>query len=216
MYLFGICNFEMFVFRISSAKPYIGSNNWDDVVTLDHDQTLNATVYFNNLHAKEADIQILTCKSTINNYNFDKMVQDTATNKQNITVIGHKHFINLSGDNLVVKYGIDLKRILNIIKSNRIFTMSGDVVFWNSTIENIHFEKSCNGYLRKRFEKMWTLHDGDTYYGDFHFNKVTVMGQLYISSDHINNISVSELLEKTVKTDEPFHFNSAIFSKCTG
>lgn len=183
------------------------------IVTLNQDQTLNGIVYINNLHAKDAYINTLTCDGPINNNNFNAMIQDTITQQENVTITGHKHFITLSGNNLVVKEGIDLRRILSIINGRRIFTMRGDIVLWNSTIENIHFENFCNGFIKKRFEKMWTLHDGDTFYGDFNFNKVTVPGQLYIHSDYINTVSVTELSEKTVKTDEPFHFNSATFGK---
>lgn len=203
----------MSVSRISSAKSYIGNNNLDDIVTLDQDQTLNGTAYVNNLNAKEAYMHSLTCNGTINNYNFDGMIQDTVTKQETITVKGHKHFVNINGDNLTVKHGIDLRRILSIINGNRIFTMSGEIVLWNSMIENIHFEGSCNGYPRRKFEKMWSLKEGDTFYGDFYFNHVTVLGQLFIASDYINSVSVTDLYEKTVKTDEPFHFNSANFSK---
>lgn len=184
------------------------------MVTLDQDQTLHGKIHVKNFNAKQAHINSLICTNgTINGYHFDKIVNDTVTKQDNITVTGHKHFANLSIDSLVVKQGIDLNRILSVIQGNRIFTMSGDVAFFNSTIENIYFEDACNGMPKRKFEKMWSLQKEDTLYGDYHFNKIIVMDDLYVQSGRINNVSVKDLVEKTVKTDEPFHFDSGKFSK---
>lgn len=193
-------------------KTRIGDRLWKNVLTTDKHQFVSGITYINSLQTNNLIAESLSCEGFVNTYNFTDIAADTARRGNNITLKGHKHFINLTVDNLIVDKGMDLAAMRH--NEKEIFTVEGETAkLLNTHVENIHFHGSCNGIDSLHFENLWKLHDGDIFNGDVTFDKVSVNGNLLVDSGHINHVNLTEFAQNTVKTDEPFHFNSATFSK---
>lgn len=182
------------------------------MITLNKEQIISGKTHVQFLKTTDASINRLHSEGLVNKVKFDEVVNDTVKRSKSSTVKGIKHFSNLRATRFNSPE-INMHQAPNIYRNTKILEIDGDTRFSQIKVENIHFKNECNGHSAEKYKNLWLLRDGDIVNGDFHFKNITIIGPLYIKSNHINHVSVTDLSENTVKIDEPFHFKSATFSK---
>lgn len=189
--------------KINTNAAQLGEKLWFNVITTDQDQIIpGRTIILNNLKTNNFENHFCICPGNINTFNFSSIVQDTITTK-NIMNTQHsrKVFRNLTIDKLTVKENDELQHLSDVVE------LFDSVILPSAQIENLTFSGSCNKMSNKNFNDAWYSQLN----GDVNFENITIFGALQIDSDYINNLKIGDLVMKTVKLDESFHFDNAIF-----
>lgn len=182
------------------------------MITINEEQVISGKTHVQFLKTNNASVNRLHSEGLVNNVKFDEIVQDTVKRSKSSTIKGVKSFTTLSSTGFN-SAGINMHQAPNISKNTKRIEMGGDATFSYMNVENINFNNECNGYNAEKYRNLWLLRDGDILNGDFAFKNITIFGPLHIKSNHINHLSVTDFSQNTVKTDEPFHFKSATYSK---
>lgn len=163
------------------------------------------------LKAKSTEIGKWNSSGLVNNKDFSQIVLDTVRKGTNASFNGTKELENLSAVTMQVD-SLNTEKLMDNSSNWNNFEINRDITLTDANINGITFDGLCNGYDKQQFHKMWILKENDIFEGDYTFKKATAAGPVYISSGYINNIRVMDLLDNTVKINEPFSFNSANFS----
>ncbi|KAJ8942440.1 hypothetical protein NQ314_010069, partial [Rhamnusium bicolor] len=119
--------------------------------------------------------------------------------KQTQIIQGWKQFLGdleITGDTSVFKINdIDMAELeTNVLRKN------GDQV-----ISGKHYVKIVGA--EKRYEDGMLIVEENQ-----EFDKITVHGTVYVESNYVNDVNLTDFENNTIKIDEPFHFNSATFN----
>lgn len=187
--------------QVNTIKSYLNHRSWSKVFTNGGDQIVTGNTVFTYLKTDYFETPYLLCDGKINNYSVTKLQEDTVTPEHIINLKGAKHFTNLTIDTLIVEDTTDIQHLTDFVE------LFENAVISNAEIENLTFSGTCNGMTEQQLNQSWHLR----FSHDLYFDNVTILGDLQINSDHINHLKIKDLVEKTVKHDENFHFENAIF-----
>lgn len=167
------------------------------------------TTLHSNLLANNLKVNGLTLTGLLNGLNFSEIIQDSVSvdSKRNIT--GLKTFENLSVTSLLVNEG-DLEKFGTI---NDTFEINGDFAIPKLSVNHLNVTKSCNGMDKQLLDSLYSRDYVNNVYENTSLKTVTIFGNAFIRSHLINGVPMKELVEETVKIDEPFRFFSGIFGK---
>lgn len=186
---------------INTSISRMGEKLWSNILTIDQDQIVAGKTILKNLKAGHFESTFLFCDGHINNYNFSNLEQDTITYSNLINISSRKHFINLTIEKLIVEENEQFQEVFDFIQ------LFENAVLPTAEVESVTFDGVCNQMTNKAFSDSWFLRFND----DLNFENITVLDALHIDSDYINNLKIEDLVHKTIKKDESFHFKSAIF-----
>lgn len=187
--------------EINTTVALLGDKLWSNVLTTDQNQMVHGETILKNLKTNNLESQSLACKGNINNVNFNSIVKDTITIMDTPIISNRKLFTNLTIDKLYVREIDELQQLSDFIQ------LFDNTILPSAQIENLIFSGTCNKISNKNFNDEWSFQFGD----NMNFENVTVLGALRIDSDYINSLKIEDLTKKTVKLDESYHFENAIF-----
>lgn len=193
-----MCDLRFFISLIASR---ISSN----VTKLNRNQILENVTRNGNFKVRQIKAGKLTVKGLVNDLKFNKIVNDTVRKNTEKFIGGQKFLKNLTIENLHVENGVsdNLEEITKL-------TFDKPLNLTNIKIKNIHFKNEFNGVNRADFG---SDSDNATITENQIFDTVIVYGKVDIASKKINQEEVEDLVENTVKIDEPFEFNSVKFGE---
>lgn len=206
-----IRNISFFInsFRIKSNITKFGNLPWKDVIRTNEDQSINGTITFSkNLTAKSISAQIVDLEGLINGENFTEILNDAVTHDSTRRINGTKTFKNITIHFLELTKKLEESEMdLTTVRLSDIDVM--DTV----SVRNIVCNEKLNDIAKEDFrdfldEEFELVLDGDETLGN-----VTVYGNVYIDSNRIGDISLEDLENNTVKTDESFEFDTVEFCK---
>ncbi|XP_044255131.1 uncharacterized protein LOC123005441 [Tribolium madens] len=170
-------------------------------------QTSSENVVINrDLKVDKIKTGSITVKGLVNNLNFTQIVNDTVKKDSDRLIGGHKNFNKLTINNLHTENGITLHNLAEIDK----LTIDKPINLTNIKVENIYFENEFNGVDKKIFGNENNT-DHTIIPKNLNLDTVVVFGNVYIASNKISEVEIEDLVENSVKLDEPFEFNSATF-----
>lgn len=187
--------------EINTNVALLGDKLWSNVLTTDQNQVVLGKTILKYLKTNSLESKSLACKGNINNVNFNSIVKDTIKTFDTSTITSRKVFTDLTIDKLYVRKIDELQELTDFIQ------LFDNTILSFAQIENLTFSGTCNKISNENFTRVWSLQIDD----NMNFENVTVLGALQIDSDYINTLKIDDLAKKTVKLDESFHFESAIF-----
>lgn len=179
---------------INTKNAQVGKKFWSNVLTTHQNQVIAGRTTIKNLKANNFESTFLYSHGTINGYNFSDIVDDSIMYSEVIDMVKPKHFINLTVDELTTHDNYSYSDFLQLVENVELPFIE---------IENLTLNGTCNGIAKENFNNALSLQ----------FNNITILGGLQIDSDYINSLKIEDLVNKTVKRDESFHFENAIFGR---
>lgn len=185
-------------------------------MTLNQDQIINGTTVIQApVTAKRIESKTIQCNSLINGMNFTDMVTDSIFYGQKQKIMGHKIFTDLNIENLEAG-NIDLDELQYAIEElQEVFELEANTDFPDDiNVENITFVDKFNDIPSASFGNQWLSNlDGELIKSNQTFKKIIIIGNCFIPSGLINNISIKDIAENSIKLDEDFEFETITFSE---
>lgn len=196
----------------------MGVHIWRDIVITEGNQTLYGTTVIDT----SAEIAFLkantvTIDGSISGYNLTEILSDTADN--NTTELkGHKTFEKLQANSITIANGIDITDMENRLRDweNDLFVIEGDFILPdNIQIERLEVSGYLNNMSSDDFKGNWHERPRTVriFNGSYNFQNVTLLKNALVLSDEINGISLTDIMENTIKTNETFSFDFVKFGK---
>ncbi|XP_074037516.1 closca [Leptinotarsa decemlineata] len=198
--------------RLISRNTTFGPRPWKDVITTTGEQEITGTVLFRgNVSANFTTASTLKVDGLINDLNFSEITNDAVTVNTPFKVFGTKTFQNITVDELNIVDDFDFSQYLD--PSRNVFIMKNLNNLENLTVENLHFSNKFNtvdqsSLLTSGEEENTTL----IIDGDKNIERIVVYGNVFVESNRINHVDLEDFQFKTVKIDEPFHFDFVDFA----
>lgn len=181
----------------------------------DGNQTINNTMTFNNLLCDALTVTNLNISGFVNGLNVTEMFNDVVTTDTPSHISSHKTLMSLTIENLKVKNNPDfIKQMKSLRKYN--VKVEGDMYIENEVrVKNIHFIDSFNGVKKDNFTLNESHENGShLVHGSQEFDSIKVFGRVFVGSNVINGVNLTDFEDNTIKIDEPFEFETVTFSKC--
>ncbi|XP_018568702.1 uncharacterized protein LOC108908983 [Anoplophora glabripennis] len=194
---------------IKSVNVKLGSHNWNDTITPGK-QTINSTMTFNNLACDMLKANNLNINGFVNDLNISELLKDVATVDTAFKIFSHKTLKSLTIENLKAKNSFDF---MNHMKHD--IKLAGDLYIDKEVaISNIHFTDSCNGVEKNNFTVSKKFENGSYFIdGSQEFDTIKVFGAVFVDSNIINDVNLTDFEYNTIKVDEPFDFETVTFNE---
>ncbi|XP_056638010.1 uncharacterized protein LOC130446041 isoform X2 [Diorhabda sublineata] len=199
---------------LKSNSTSLGKHPWRDVVTVDTNQTLKGVWTLSHLIANTTTVEHFNIKGLINGINLTEFLKDAVPKDTESKIFGTKYFETLNVTNLWINNKFDLdKRVKDIVDGKIIFPTIEKLD--SISAENVYFGNKCNGIEKSKFEKPGiSVINGTLIVDDLNkFDKIIVMGTVYVESNKLNHVDMDDLEFNTAKIDEPTYFENADFGK---
>ena len=183
-----------------------------NVTTFDKNLTIEASAdnltINDNVKAGVVKAKTLSIKGLVNDLAFNQIVDDTVTKDTNRVIGGHKHFNNLTTNTIKVENRVYIDQIPDKIDELR---LDGPLNIKKIKIDNLYFDNKCNQVDKVDFDGFDGSTNGTIVTGDQNLDTVTIYGHTFIKSNKIGNTRIDDLVDNSVKLDEPHEFNFANF-----
>ncbi|CAG9856325.1 unnamed protein product [Phyllotreta striolata] len=198
--------------KINNVK--FGEQPWKSVLTTTGNQTIHPVLVASDLKANRSSVKRLAIDGEINGVDFARMMRDTISKDEFAKVSGVKNFTDLVVENLTIAGDFGLARRLEEME-NLNLTLENLDRTEGVVARNVYFGSRLNGVDLSEFEidEENAMDDKIVVEGDHEFEEITVLGDVYIESNEINDIDLDDIQENSVKTDEQQIFVNAQFGE---
>ncbi|XP_017775972.1 PREDICTED: uncharacterized protein LOC108562216 isoform X2 [Nicrophorus vespilloides] len=196
---------------IYSSSIKMGQRDWSDLVLNNVEQIITGTTKIQSLEVGGVETENVSVNGKINGIDLSEMLSDSVYVDSTDTIGGRKWFKNVTVDNLTSKKDIKMNKIPTMLKKAQA-TFNEDLELSNNVaIEKITFKSTMNGISADEFAANWVNGEDIVIAGDKHLDTLILHGGLFVDSNRINNVDLTDLAVNSVKADEPHTFNSIQF-----
>ncbi|CAG9820000.1 unnamed protein product [Phaedon cochleariae] len=196
---------------INTNSTRFGRHPWKDVLITSEHQTIHGNMFIRkDLSARSMVISNMTVRGLIESLNAKKILNDAVTINHHLRLAGDKTFRNLIIDDLKLKTS-HFEKVLEQLAENTL-ELSNVKTLENVNVESLHFTQSFNDVSNVVLKNENETEKMMVELGDQEFNSIKVFGNVFIESNCLNNIDMSDLYLNTVKVDEPHQFDFVDFA----
>ncbi|XP_066147264.1 uncharacterized protein clos [Euwallacea fornicatus] len=189
----------------------IRSSNNVERASAEETLIINGSLTLNTLNASS-----LTLVGLINRRNISDIISNLVKthNSPLFTVFGEKSFTELHVENLIIPpESSEILSLLQDVINGQITINSSLDLLKNISINDIKFAKNFNNISKEDFDSLMGLTPNEDILviPDMQYDQIEVLGDVFITDDHINGQNLTYLEKESVKTDEDHSFDKAVF-----
>ncbi|KAF7271929.1 hypothetical protein GWI33_015227 [Rhynchophorus ferrugineus] len=195
---------------ISSSNTYFGLELWKDTQIFNKNDRNMLTI--NDSFPHHIKAKNVTVQGLVNGKKLENVVKNLVPLEPEFKVLSEKTFKDLHVKQLFIKNpDSDLLNTLRFVENSTVTLEDNLDVYFNLSVENIHFNGRINNLTEEDFEKIVEMKM--THLEDIiappnkEYGEILVRGTTFINDSNINGISLDTLANDSVKIDEDHHFN---------